>query len=243
MRIVICDDDSLCLKAAAAAVEAWAADRHQRVDIGIFDNGDDLIENLQQKPASLLLLDIFMPVFSGMDIAREIRFFDQDLIIVFLTSSSEFAVESYDVQASGYLLKPLDRSKLCTVLDRCLNDLKPLPKRVILRTAGGYFSQQISEIECVEAQNKTMLITKTNGECVRSTDTLSHLEQNLTLDAGFFKCHRSYLVNLFAVEHFSMSGLVTKSGRNIPIARGYGKAFKDAYFALMIRDQERTIYD
>lgn len=243
MKIVICDDDPASRETAAAAVEAWAAGRHQRTEITVFDNGDDLIEHLQQKPASILLLDIFMPVFSGMDIAQEIRTFDQDIIIIFLTSSPEYAIESYDVRASGYLLKPLDRHKLCRVMDRCLSELDPLPKRIILRTAGGYLSQQISEIECVEAQNKTMLITKTDGGYLESTETLSSLEQKLTLEAGFFKCHRSYLVNLFAVEHFNMSGLVTKSGRNIPIARGYGKAFKDAYFALMFRDQERTPYD
>lgn len=243
MRIVICDDDPICQRTAVAAVEAWAADCHQRAEIAVFDNGDDLIEHLQQKPASILLLDIFMPVFSGMDIAREIRSFDQDLIIVFLTSSPEYAIESYDVRASGYLLKPLDRDKLCTVLDRCLKDLEPLPKRIILRTVGGYLSQQISEIECVEAQNKTMIITRTDGGYLESMDTLSNLEQKLTIEAGFFKCHRSYLVNLFAVEHFNMTQIITKSGRNIPIARGYGKAFKDAYFTLMFRDQERTTYD
>ena len=243
MRIVICDDDSSCLESVAAAVEAWAADCHQRAEIAVFDNGDDLIESLQQKPANILLLDIFMPVFSGMDIAREIRSFDQDLIIVFLTSSPEYAIESYDVRASGYLLKPLDRDKLCTVLNRCLKDLEPLPKRIILRTVGGYLSQQVSEIECVEAQNKTMIITRTDGGYLESTDTLSNLEQKLTIEAGFFKCHRSYLVNLFAVEHFNMTEIITKSGRNIPIARGYGKALKEAYFALMFRDQERTTHD
>ena len=233
MRIVICDDDPVCLETAAAAVETWAASHHQRTEIAVFDNGDDLIKNLQQKPANILLLDIFMPIFNGMDIAREIRSFDHNLIIVFLTNSPEFAIESYDVRASGYLLKPLDRDKLHTVMDRCLNDLEPLPKRIILRTAGGYLSQQISEIESVEAQNKTMIITKTNGEHLESTDTLSNLEQKLTIESGFFKCHRSYLVNLFAVEHFNMTEIITKSGRNIPIARGYGKAFKDAYFTLM----------
>ena len=233
MRIVICDDDPVCLETAAAAVETWAASHQQRTEIAVFDNGDDLIKNLQQKPANILLLDIFMPIFNGMDIAREIRSFDHNLIIVFLTNSPEFAIESYDVRASGYLLKPLDRDKLHRVMDRCLNDLEPLPKRIILRTAGGYLSQQISEIESVEAQNKTMIITKTNGEHLESTDTLSNLEQKLTIEAGFFKCHRSYLVNLFAVEHFNMTEIITKSGRNIPIARGYGKAFKDAYFTLM----------
>ena len=243
MRIVICDDDPVCLEAAAAAVEAWAADRHQRIEIAVFDNGDDLIDHLQQRPSNILLLDIFMPMFSGMDIAREIRSFDHDLIIVFLTSSPEYAIESYDVRASGYLLKPLDCDKLRRVMDRCLNDLEPLPKRIILRTAGGYLSQQISEIECVEAQNKTMIITRTDGGHLESTDTLSNLEQKLTIEAGFFKCHRSYLVNLFAVEHFTMTEIITKSGRSIPIARGFGKAFKDAYFALMFRDQERTSHD
>lgn len=236
MRIVICDDDPICLENAKSAVEAWAEGCGQRVEISTFENGSDLIESLHQKKADILLLDIMMPMYNGMEVAKEIRTFDNNLILVFLTSSPEYAIESYDVIASGYLLKPLNFSKLSSVMNRCLRSIEQEPKQIVLRTAGGYRSVLVSSIECVEAQNKTMIITKTDGECLESTETLSNLEKMLTLEAGFFKCHRSYIVNLSAVEHFNTTEIITKSGCSIPIARGYGKAFKDAYFALMFQE-------
>ena len=71
---------------------------------------------------------------------------------------------------------------------------------------------------------------------VESTDPLYSFEDKLTNSNGFFKCHRSYLVYLPNIDHFSTTEITTKSGRNIPIARGYAKAFKEAYFSLMFRE-------
>ena len=75
-----------------------------------------------------------------------------------------------------------------------------------------------------------------NGRVIYAVDPLYSLEEKLTEDDGFFKCHRSYLVYMPSVDHFDASEIYLKSGRNIPIARGYTKAFKEAYFSMMFRD-------
>ena len=75
-----------------------------------------------------------------------------------------------------------------------------------------------------------------NGRVIYAVDPLYSLEEKLTEDDGFFKCHRSYLVYMPNVDHFDASEIYLKSGRSIPIARGYTKAFKEAYFSMMFRD-------
>ena len=74
------------------------------------------------------------------------------------------------------------------------------------------------------------------GKEICAADTLHSIEERFTEEDGFFKCHRSYLVYMPNVDRFGTTELRMKSGSSIPIARGYGKAFKEAYFSMMFRD-------
>lgn len=119
LKIAVCDDDNFFLGQAEHAVKRWAEEQDLTVELQLFDNGDSLLTVSRTEQFDVLLLDIMMPLFNGMELAHVIRETNTAVKIVFLTSSPEFAVESYDVKASGYLLKPLQYEKLCSVLDDC----------------------------------------------------------------------------------------------------------------------------
>ena len=109
-EIVICDDDSACLEKTCQLVNDWQAAINTPISVKTMESGDKLLEYCAKNSPDVILLDIMMPLLNGMDAARELR--EHNLIskIIFLTTSPEFAIESYDVDASGYLLKPVDRS-------------------------------------------------------------------------------------------------------------------------------------
>ena len=184
----------------------------------------------------MILLDIMMPLLNGMDAAREIREHNLTSKIIFLTSSPEFAIEAYDVDASGYLLKPVDRDKLYKLLNKCLSEISRPADSITIHSAFGYQNIYLHNIEYLEAQNKKVIIFLSNGDKTEAIGALSYYEKSLTLEKGFFKCHRSYIVYIPAVDHFSGTELVTKSGTRIPIARGLGKTFQDTYFSYMFRE-------
>ena len=232
-KIAICDDDRQCLEEARALIEKWAAEYDKEIIVSPFEDGDALLEHQKEEPFDVLFLDIMMPFLNGMDVAHEIRRDDEVTKIVFLTSSPEFAVESYDVRASGYLLKPVDYSKLCTCLNNCTKGLEKEPENLIVKTVDGYQKLFFKDIECLEAQNRNVKFTLKDGECVWCIGTFSHYEDVLTVHKGFYKCHRSYVVSMDKVDQFNSTNIVTKSGFRIPIARGLAKPFKEAYFAFM----------
>ena len=145
-------------------------------------------------------------------------------------------LESYEVKAQGYLLKPVTYEKIRETLDECSYSFAAEPDHIILKTTLGYQKLYLHEIEYAEAQNKKVIFYLQTGRTVETFDPLYYFENRLTNNLGFFKCHRSYLVYMPNVDHFNMTEIVTKSGRKIPIARGYGKAFKEAYFTLMFRE-------
>ena len=236
IRIAICDDDPSCVTTIRRAVQNWAEKSDLSVSISVFQNADDLLLHFQTSACDIIMLDVIMPLLNGMETAYEIRKEDPSVKILFLTSSPEFAVESYEVRASGYLLKPIQTDKLERVLMECVRSLALEPTSIVVRTLFGFQKISLQSIECVEAQNKKVVFYLQHGRHLEVQDALSNCAAALTLENGFFKCHRSYIVSIPNTDHFSSTEVLTRSGLAVPIARGYAKAFRDAYFDYMFQE-------
>lgn len=237
IKIFICDDDRSSLMQAEQLIHAWAEGSGQPVTVFTFDNGDSLLARHKKEQADIILLDIMMPLLNGMEAAREIRKMDSSVKIIFLTSSPEFAVESYDVKASGYLLKPIHHNKLHAVLSDCVKVPEKEPDHIVIKTLSGYQKIYLHSIECIEAQSRKVIFYLMEGSTAEALGTFSSYAQTLPLEKGFYKCHRSYMVNLPNIDHFNSTEIITRSRIRVPVARGLGKAFKEAYFAYMFRKE------
>lgn len=236
-KIALCDDDLEFLKSTEEIIGQWFRERQISVEIFSYENGDALIAGNMTHHMDLIFLDIIMPLFNGIDTAKELRQQDTAVQIVFLTSSPEFALESYEVKAQNYLLKPVHKEKIWDVLAECTAS-KDVDHRqhLLLKTSFGYQKLHLHEIECAEAQNKKVIFYLSNGTLVEAAEPFHVIEEKLTNNDGFFKCHRSYLVYLPNVDQFNHTEIITRSGKHLPIARGYAKSFKEAYFSLMFRE-------
>jgi len=236
LRIAICDDDERYLNEVKHMLESWFAAASVQFKIDCFDDGDSLIKQYDYTKYDIIFLDIIMPLLNGMDAAKELRDRDKTVKIIFLTSSPEYALQSYSVKATDYCIKPISYEKIKEVMDYCTSIDRQEPESITLKTKGGYQKIYLHDIEYIEAQNKRVLFFFKSDKLIEVIQPLYTFEVELTDSKGFFKCHRSYLVYLPNVDYFSNTEIKTKSGRCIPIARGYGKAFQDAYFALMFQE-------
>ena len=165
-----------------------------------------------------------------MDTARELRQSDTAVRLVFLTSSPEFALESYEVRAFDYLLKPVSYERVAQLLDE-LSSLRPATTdELVIKTSFGYHALRLSDIEYAEARNKHVIFHLRDGR---------DIEDRLAQNATFFKCHRSYQVNLRNIDHFNRTEIVMRSGACIPLARSCKQGFQDAYFAVRFEGGRR----
>lgn len=236
IRIAVCDDNAVSLRDAVSMIEKWSEQNGIQIELYSFDNGDALIAQNETLRMDIIFMDIIMPLLNGMDTAKEIRQQDTAVNIIFLSSSPDFALESYDVKARGYLLKPVSYDRINELLDDCSRSFDIEPKNLVLKTEFGYQKIYYRDIEYIEAQNKKIIVYMRSGKSVRTTQTLRSFESKLNNNEGFFKCHRSYIVYIPNVDHFNLSEINTKSGHCIPIARGYGKAFQEVYFSYMFQN-------
>ena len=219
LRIGVCDDDKEFRQRLMQMIRIWSDHSGIPTELYPFDNGDELIAKNAAFRMDIILLDIVMP------------------LLIFLTSSPEFALESYEVRAQDYLLKPITYERLRRALEDCSHLFEAEPKNMVLKTSFGFQKLYFHDIEYAEAQNKRVVFYLRGDKVVETSEPLRSFEERLAVSSGFFKCHRSYLVYLPNVDHFNNNEIFTKSGRSIPIARGYGKAFQEAYFAHMFQEE------
>lgn len=235
MKIAICDDEIQFINATTHLLEQWAAQHHVDITLYPFTNGDDLINAHKTHCMDLILLDIIMPLLNGIDTARELRQDHQTVPIIFLTSSREYAVDSYEVKAFNYLMKPLEPKHFFQVMDEFLETTAKARETFTAQTDTGFCKITLEDVDYLEAQNKRVLVSLSNDISIEIREIFSKCEEIFSLDKGFFKCHRSYIVNLSHIEQFTKTQIITKNGTNIPISRNNYAAFKEAYFSYMFQ--------
>ena len=115
----VCDDDKNTTLEIKAALEIYARDHGMTFSVSILNDSSILDESIQSStPYDFYILDIIMPLTDGLELAGDIRKHDLKAHIIFLTSSEEFALDSYEFHADAYLIKPIDTDKLYAELDR-----------------------------------------------------------------------------------------------------------------------------
>lgn len=234
MRIAVCDDENIFLEDTAAKIKSWKSEGIP-VETETFASGDSLIREHFSNPFDIIFLDIVMPFLNGIETAKEIRQKDKTVKIIFLTSSREFAVDSYSVKASDYLIKPLETERLFSCLDELSGEFFEKENCITVKSRSVFYRIETQNIEYLEAQNKNVLFFLSDGRKFESTDPLYEFEKMLLPEKSFFKTGRSYIVNIGKVESFNQKEITMRSGTKISISRGLYKPFEEAYFAHVFR--------
>jgi len=240
LKIIACDDDVAFLDRLHRMIDRWSSETDTAVDVTLVTRGEDLLARHAASRADIILLDMIMPLVNGMDTARELRQADTAVRLVFLTSSPEFALESYEVRAFDYLLKPVTYERLAQLLDE-LSSMRPAATdELVIKTSFGYHALRLSDIEYAEARNKHVVFHLRDGRDIEALESFRSVEDRLEQNAVFFKCHRSYQVNLRNIDHFDRTDIVMRSGACIRFRAAASRDSKTPTlrFALRVGDTD-----
>ena len=233
MKLAVCDDNLQELTIIKAFLTEYHTPYGEPILFDSFQTATELLTALNTKKYDALLMDIIMLGTTGMEVAKEIQNNSNQIPIIFLTSSPEYAVESYRIKALDYLLKPIDKKLLFAALDTICSQLSSPNDSLAIKTSKAMLLLPFTQIEAVEINNKTLQFHLTNGTVKSITGKLSDYEEALLCREEFIKVHRSYIINMSLMKSFSNNSFVSLSNVTIPISRKLQKQVKETYISFL----------
>ncbi|MBE6015753.1 MAG: response regulator transcription factor [Lachnospiraceae bacterium] len=239
LRIAVCDDDNSDRERVCEYLKEYLAEKNIAADLKVFDHPDKLILECETFRPHIYILDIVMPMVTGIEAARELRWNQPDAQIIFATSEKSYALESFDVNPINYIVKPVEKEKLFTTLDMAISrvDLGE-EKTVSVKVKGGFQTLRISEILYIDYRNHVVSYHLMNGEIV-STTTLrigfAEYMETYHDTATFIRCHESIAVNVAAIDKLTKTDITLRSKEVIPVAKSRYNDVCDSYMEFRMK--------
>ena len=222
IHIAICDDSKQERQILAALFKRYQELHATPLQIHIFQNGFSLLDAIDQgKRFDITILDILMPGENGIEIARNIRASGTDTEIIFLTSSPEYAVDSYEVKAQNYLLKPVTEEKFFASIDSILAELdeKDTASFIIYTTEKQYSRIRVSSLVYGEVTHRTITLHLADQTMISAIMPFTEFLDIPKAYPDFIYPHRSYAVNMHYIQYVTKSDIILTDGQKIPLSR------------------------
>jgi DNA-binding LytR/AlgR family response regulator len=227
IRICIVEDELEQAELLKGYINKYGNAKKQPFSITHLTDGIDLVDDYKSQ-FDIILLDIQMKHLDGMSAAEKIRKVDPDVIIIFITSTVQYAVQGYAVDALGYVLKPVPFTQFEQLFDKAITRVQAKQQRVYIKVSvdDKQIKLDCSAIYYIESQRNNVVIHAEEDDYV-TAGPLKRFEEML-MTHGFSKCHNAYLINLSAVEAVQKEEVVLTSGTCLPISRAKKKEFMAA---------------
>ena len=232
IKIAICDDECKFLDSAEEMLKQYLSDNGISAQADLFRIPLELIDAIEKGMRyDIYLLDIYMPGISGMSIATELRSRDIKSPIIFLTSSTDHALEAFGVNATHYLLKPYTKTNFYVGMDKAMQSITShKDDSIVLKVDNEYRSISISKILYCEAEDKYQRLYLANGERLLVRITGTELYKQLSEFDCFYRCGRAHIVNLDHISKVSQDGAAFKDGVQLGLPHAVLAGLRKAFF-------------
>ena len=230
IRIAICDDEKHMSDHIRSMVSDFFRKKNQEISLHMFSSGEELLS--YNGHINILFLDIQMKGMDGMETARKLRADQFQGFLVFITVLKEMVFQSFEVQAYDYLVKPVDEKQFEKTMERLYASMQNASEDSLL-VQKGYEGRIIPKDEIVfcEIIDRKIYLNLASGEVVDYYERIEKLETKL--DNRFYRCHRSYLINLKHLKGYKNGTAYMDNGKEIPVSRLRSKEFSGVVLQYM----------
>ena len=235
MRIAIVDDLAEERALLRERLTRQLSQRGAEAEILEFANGGTFLAAEKERRFTAAFLDIYMEGMSGMDAARELRKEDADCLIVFTTTSTDHALEGFQVRALHYLVKPFSETDLSGLLDEMLAKL-PRPEPVLtVKVSGSDVRLRYRDIVSAEHFAHVIHIHTTAGKALATRQSFKVFTEPLKKDPRFFVCGRGVIVNLEHAADFQDAAFCMTDGSRVYVSQELLKAARQAFMEFLLQ--------
>lgn len=217
IKFAVCDDEPFMAQKISELISIYMQEKQDMsYHISSFSNGRSLLES--SCDFDVIFLDIQMEQLDGMKTAKLLRQRNIHCLLIFITVLKEYVFDAFEVQAYDYLVKPIDESHFKKTMNRAIGTLEQhTAKRLVIQKGTSCEVIPLTQILYCEVQGRKVYIHQEDGKIVDYYEKLNDFERQV--DGRFFRCHRSYLVNLDKVRGNHAGQVSLSDGSNIPVSR------------------------
>ena len=233
LRIAVCDDMPDELQNIVSLTDQYITAKNLDAEMTKFSHPDELLTAIEAESFHIYILDIVMPMVSGLELGKEIRRLDREAQIIYATTEPQFALQAYAASPINYLIKPIDKQQLFDTLTLAISKLDFAEGQTLtVKTADSLRVIRLSDIVCCEYRSHAVIFSLTSGEELLSRtirENYSEYISSILKDRHFLQCHTAFVVNMRRVERFSKDSFIVRGGKTVPIAAKQYPAVRDAY--------------
>lgn len=198
VRIAVVEDEQVYRNQIVEFLHRYEKENREKLQISVYQDGDGILKEYRAQ-FDIILMDIQMKFVDGMSAAEEIRRQDAEVILIFITNMTQYAIRGYQVDAMDYVLKPISYFSFCQKIFKAIERLgKRCGEHVTIQVKGGVKRLQASDIYYVESEGHNLIYHTKNGAVV-SPGTMKSAEEMLER-LHFSRGNKGYLINLEHVE-------------------------------------------
>ena len=211
---------------------------HQK-DMGFhcceYENGEAFLEASKDQDITVLFLDIYMDGANGIEIAKEFRKSNKDCLLIFTTTSSDHALEGFQVRAMHYLVKPYSENDISALADEVLSRIPDSGKYIDVKVNGSNIQIPFRKIIYAEHFSHMIHIHTAGERELVTRQSFDSFITSLKMDSRFYRCNRGVVINLEHAVDFDGTGFRLDNGSNIPVSRKLLKNARQTFMEFLFQ--------
>ena len=235
MRIAIVDDLAAERALLKDRLEQQLHRRNVQADILEYESGEKFLEAVRKAPFTAAFLDIYMDGMTGMEAAKELRKTDTDCLLVFTTTSTDHALEGFQVRALHYLVKPFTEADIDALTDELLARVPQPEKFMTLRVDGSEFRLRYRDIVYAEHFAHMIYVHTTVQKTLATRQPFKSFVAPLKVDTRFFVCGRGVIVNLEHAKDLEGSAFRMANGSRVFVSQDLLKSARQALMEFLLQ--------
>ena len=235
ISIGICDNSPVSTSTLSQIIESYLKTKGYTYILSAYNSGLELLDDLEKgRRLDVLFTETILPGLNGIEVCRELRLLDKKCKIVFISTSSELGVASYDVGAYTYLLKPLPRQRFLSVLDKLVTAHLATEDFILtVKTKSGLQSIKYRDILFLESDKHQIKLFASNGKSYVFYGRMSEYQTLLEKDSRFIRCHKGYIINMQHVTSIEDKSFVIHNAHVVPIPKTNIGNIKNKYLSFI----------
>ncbi len=194
MNIALVEDDGCAAGTIIEYSKKYGTQYGAELNVTRFADAESFLENYRHSTYSIVLMDIDLPKINGLEAARQLRYIDKSVVLIFVTKMAQYAQKGYEVNAQDFIVKPVNYADFCLKIKKAINVARSRENNLVLIPSGsGFFRLSTDKIIYVEVMGHQLKYQLVDGT-LEVRGTLASVEKNLA-GKGFLRCSNCYLVN------------------------------------------------